>query len=710
MAANASPPITSPNPRNGVFPATDTEPANRQTLLMIQARSRTSFDTETLTHVIHDGKAVVEARRAAWSRVEAVTGTNDTSKLPDQYAKTSREELYAEGLRMGRAAWEDSVKYKHDFFGEMTARYALTNSSPFGLTKCMFNKSLELMATSEQKDRWLIPACQGRINGAYVQTELGHGTNVAGIETTATFDHVTDQFILHTPSISATKYWPGSLGYSATHAIVMARLIIPSATDPTKLTDYGVHPFFLPLRDTETGKPTPGLELGDVGLKAAHNQNDNGYAIFDHVALPRSHLLMGQASVDRNGRYSKATHAKSMYGTMMYVRSFIVKVCALQLAAAATIAVRYSTVREQGTLPFSPSGSQEISVMDFKTQHYRLLTSLSKAYAILFAAKHAQRVHIGVESCFTKKDYSTLAHAHALLAGLKSWSSDVASVGAEDVRKCCGGHGYLNISGLPELVQSLTAICTLEGENVVMMQQTARYLMKMMAEPQVRAQGRWPKNMHPDLEYLSKPVSGQCTASGDDFLNPATQLAIYQHRARRLVHKAYARLSIATTAGTAKPTAWNNNMILLISAARAHIELSVLRSFITTIPTLPDSVRPPLAKMCSLFALSHITNPTTVDALTFIEDGHLSTTQLDTTRHLVDALLSDLLPDAIGLTDAWDFTDAGLASAIGMKDGDAYECLMSWTRQLPINVRARANGGVDPGWESSVKPALSCNL
>jgi acyl-CoA oxidase len=69
--------------------------------------------------------------------------------------------------------------------------------------------------------------------GCYAQTELGHGSNVAGIETTATLDKETDEFIIHSPTVSATKFWPGDLGRFTTHAIVFARLLIDG-------NDFGV--------------------------------------------------------------------------------------------------------------------------------------------------------------------------------------------------------------------------------------------------------------------------------------------------------------------------------------------------------------------------------------------------------------------------------------------------------------------------------------
>lgn len=45
--------------------------------------------------------------------------------------------------------------------------------------------------------------------GCFGMTELAHGSNVAGLETTATFDEDTDEFVIHTPNVSATKWWIG---------------------------------------------------------------------------------------------------------------------------------------------------------------------------------------------------------------------------------------------------------------------------------------------------------------------------------------------------------------------------------------------------------------------------------------------------------------------------------------------------------------------
>ena len=72
-----------------------------------------------------------------------------------------------------------------------------------------------------------------KILGCYAQTELGHGSNVAGLETTATLDKATDEFVIHSPTVTSAKFWPGDLGRNTTHAIVFARLLIEGK-------DYGV--------------------------------------------------------------------------------------------------------------------------------------------------------------------------------------------------------------------------------------------------------------------------------------------------------------------------------------------------------------------------------------------------------------------------------------------------------------------------------------
>ena len=155
-----------------------------------------------------------------------------------------------------------------------------------GLTVTMFRLSVENLANEEQRARWLPRIKNVDILGCYAQTEIGHGSNVAALQTTATLDKATDEFVIHTPSITATKYWPGDLGRFSSHAIVFARLIIDD-------NDYGVQPFMVQMRDVDTWKVRPGIECGDLGPKIGYHSKDNGWASFNQVRIPRTDMLMG---------------------------------------------------------------------------------------------------------------------------------------------------------------------------------------------------------------------------------------------------------------------------------------------------------------------------------------------------------------------------------------------------------------------------------
>jgi acyl-CoA oxidase len=86
-----------------------------------------------------------------------------------------------------------------------------------------------------------------RLLGVLVQTELGHGTNVNGLETTATFDPTSQEFVLHSPTLTSVKWWPAGLGKFCTHAILVAKLI-------TKGENCGNHLFIVQFRSMEDHK------------------------------------------------------------------------------------------------------------------------------------------------------------------------------------------------------------------------------------------------------------------------------------------------------------------------------------------------------------------------------------------------------------------------------------------------------------------------
>ena len=116
-----------------------------------------------------------------------------------------------------------------------------------------------------------------------------------GLETTATYDAQSGEFVLHSPTPSSTKWWPGGLGKTATHAVVMARLMLPDGRGGVK--DHGPHAFVAQLRCLETHRPLPGVVVGDIGPKFGFNGVDNGFLRLDHVRIREPSCMLIHACV-----------------------------------------------------------------------------------------------------------------------------------------------------------------------------------------------------------------------------------------------------------------------------------------------------------------------------------------------------------------------------------------------------------------------------
>jgi acyl-CoA oxidase len=177
---------------------------------------------------------------------------------------------------------------------------------PTSLHWVMFVPNILTLCDAEQQRTWL-PLCRDwRMIGCYAQTELGHGSNIRALETTATFLGEEDggmkggEWTIHSPTMTSAKFWPGTLGRTANHAMVIARLIDGDGID------RGIHNFLVPLRSMDDHRLLPGVMTGDVGPKIGYNNMDNGYAMFDNVRIPRRNMAMRFAYVDENGKYSKA--------------------------------------------------------------------------------------------------------------------------------------------------------------------------------------------------------------------------------------------------------------------------------------------------------------------------------------------------------------------------------------------------------------------
>ena len=196
-------------------------------------------------------------------------------KVPTSYL--SHKEIYEEGIRKNGLVQKKIRKLEDEgkmgAYGGLKLCSGMTGTAickegfPTNTHFSMFVTGIEGHGTLEQRDRWLEKARSCEIIGTYAQTELGHGTFVRGLETTATYNPKTKEFILHSPTITAYKWWPGGsefvkyflnianlmfnvflVGHTANYAIVLAQLY-------TQGKCHGIQPFMVQLRDEKTHMP-----------------------------------------------------------------------------------------------------------------------------------------------------------------------------------------------------------------------------------------------------------------------------------------------------------------------------------------------------------------------------------------------------------------------------------------------------------------------
>mmetsp|Transcript_7470 Transcript_7470/g.7001 ORF Transcript_7470/g.7001 Transcript_7470/m.7001 type:complete len:200 (+) Transcript_7470:158-757(+) len=117
-------------------------------------------------------------------------------------------------------------------------------STKFAVQIGLYLKSIKNMGTETHKDA-LMRAATLEEFGCFCLTELGHGSDISKLETTAHFDQITNQFIFNSPTETSRKFWIGNLASTATKAVVFAQLIINGVR-------HGVHGFLIQIRDPET--------------------------------------------------------------------------------------------------------------------------------------------------------------------------------------------------------------------------------------------------------------------------------------------------------------------------------------------------------------------------------------------------------------------------------------------------------------------------
>lgn len=340
----------------------------------------------------------------------------------------------------------------------------------------LFCAAIHHLGTEEQQDRLLQDAMELTVPGAFAMTEIGHGSDVASIATTATFDPEHGDFILNTPFRAAWKDYLGNAALHGTAAVVFAQLI-------TRGVNHGVHAFYVPIRevndDGTAGPCLPGIQSEDDGLKGGLNGIDNGRLAFTNVRVPRDNLLARYGSVDDNGDYTSPIDSPgrrffTMLGSLVQGRVSLDGAAGVASKIALTTAITYGNQRRQFT---GASEHDETVLMDYQTHQRRLLPLLAEVYAGHFAHDrlldlfHAVFSEEGMDTPETREDLETMA------AALKPTSTWRALHTLQTAREACGGAGFMAENRLVGLRQDLDIYVTFEGDNTVLLQLVGKRLL-----------------------------------------------------------------------------------------------------------------------------------------------------------------------------------------------------------------------------------------
>ncbi|MHC6593771.1 acyl-CoA dehydrogenase family protein [Arthrobacter sp. C152] len=533
----------------------------------------------------------------------------------------------------------------------------------------LFGSAVMHLGTAEHHAKWLPGIMSLDIPGCFAMTETGHGSDVASIATTATYDPATEEFDLHTPFRAAWKDYIGNAARDGLAAVVFAQLV-------TRGVNHGVHAFYVDLRDPDTKEFLPGIGGEDDGIKGGLNGIDNGRLHFTHVRIPRTNLLNRYGNVDADGTYSSPIASPgrrffTMLGTLVQGRVSLDGAAVAASKVALKAAIHYAAERRQFN---ASSHTDEEVLLDYQRHQRRLFTRLATTYAASFAHEQLLEKFDDVFSGATDTD-ADRQDLETLAAALKPLSTWHALDTLQECREACGGAGFLIENRFASLRADLDVYATFEGDNTVLLQLVAKRLLADYAKEF--------RNL--DFGVLARYVVGQAAGAAvhrtglrqvaqfmaDTGLvqkaaialrDEESQRALLTDRVQSMVAEAGAALKGSSRLPQDKGAAlFNRHQNELIDAAQAHAELLQWEAFTDALQQVADpGTKRVLTWLRDLFGLSLIEK----NLSWYLMNGRLSMQRARTVGGYINRLLEKIRPHALDLVDAFGYGDEHVRAAI----------------------------------------------
>lgn len=522
----------------------------------------------------------------------------------------------------------------------------------FGVQFGLFGMSIYFLGTEKHHRAYLKDVGTLALPGCFAMTETGHGSNVRGIETTATYDHESKTFVIQTPHVEARKEYIGNAACHGQMATVFAKLIVEGK-------DYGVSAFLVPLRDRQ-GNTLPGITIRDCGRKMGLNGVDNGIILFDRVTIPYDNLLDRFSQVTPEGKFNSPIASDNrrfftMLGTLVGGRIGIPRSGLSAAKSGLTIAVRYGDQRRQ----FGPEGGKEVPVLNYRQHQRRLMPLLANAYALHFSLQY-------LTERFLRRTDEDIQEIEALAAGLKAVATWNTTRTLQECRECCGGKGYMSENRIDALKNDSEIYTTFEGDNTVLMQLVAKSRLTEFKQEF--------SNM--DLFGIFNYVADQAKTTLTErnpiiirntdeahLLDPEFHLNAFKYRERNILTSAARRLKKHLDTGMDSFDAFNVSQHHLVQVSFAYVERIILEQFIASVERTTDrGCKAILKKLCALYALSQIE----INKGWYLENGYVEGIKTKAIRKTLDQLCWEIRQDAVPLVEAFKIPDALLSAPIAL--------------------------------------------
>ncbi|EDK44752.1 fatty-acyl coenzyme A oxidase [Lodderomyces elongisporus] len=637
-------------------------------------RAEQKFDPQEMQIFLEGSKERAELIKSLVQQMERDPILWTDGSYYDMTKEQLREQTALKINRVSRYLETDSI----DVFNRRLSIIGVFDPSVttrIGVNLGLFISCIRGNGTYEQLKYWALDKETAHIKGIYGcfgMTELAHGSNVMGLETTATFDKDNDEFIINTPHIGATKWWIGGAAHSATHCTVYARLIVDGE-------DYGVKTFVVPLRDSNHDL-MPGVTVGDIGAKMGRDGIDNGWIQFSSVRIPRFFMLQKFCKVDRDGDVILPPLEQLSYSALLGGRVMMVMDSYRMLARVSTIALRYAIGRRQfkgDNVDPDDEEALETQLLDYPLHQKRLLPYLAAAYVVSAGALEVERTIeatlLELDDAVDENDEAGIMKAIDAMkslfidsGSLKSTCTWLAAEAIDQCRQACGGHGYSAYNGFGKAYNDWVVQCTWEGDNNVLGINIGKPLVKHVIA--IEDDGKVVKGSSDFLNQL-KEFTGK-EGSEKVILDNAADIEDVK-KVIKAIEVAIIRASY-TAGKTVREKSFDyvGAELVIISKLKAHHYL--LTEYVKRIDEFDqEDKKPYLYQLAQLYGATIVLDKF---AGTFLAYNVISTkATAELASQVIPKLCSAIRPNVVGLTDSFQQSDMMINAPIGRYDGDIYE-------------------------------------